>query len=308
MSEFIRAVLPDVDGLFYAELYDDPPDLLPLPEEEPLIARQAKRRNEFVTARHCARLAMEELGVPPSPILKGEKGEPQWPSGVASAASPTHGYRGAVVGRASAVRSVWASTPNPMTLPDKVLEAVSLPVERHEISALPGAALGPNPVLRQGGDLQGVVPAHRTLVGFRGCPHHLRGRSGGDRRTLRLPHPDRPGRTLRSAADRTRRPLVGGRRFRTDGDRAVTRPVPPPGIVVVDKPAGMTSHDVVGRCRRIFGTLVTPAPWIRMATGVLVIGIERATKILGLLTATSKSYAATIHPTGSHHHHRGRRR
>ncbi|EHB45662.1 tRNA pseudouridine synthase B [Mycolicibacterium rhodesiae JS60] len=72
--------------------------------------------------------------------------------------------------------------------------------------------------------------------------------------------------------------------------------VPEPGIVVVDKPAGMTSHDVVGRCRRIFGTRkVGHAGTLDpMATGVLVVGIERATKILGLLTATSKSYAATI--------------
>ena len=69
-----------------------------------------------------------------------------------------------------------------------------------------------------------------------------------------------------------------------------------PGLVVVDKPAGMTSHDVVGRCRRIFGTRkVGHAGTLDpMATGVLVVGIERATKILGLLTATDKSYAATI--------------
>lgn len=69
-----------------------------------------------------------------------------------------------------------------------------------------------------------------------------------------------------------------------------------PGIVVIDKPAGMTSHDVVGRCRRIFATRrVGHAGTLDpMATGVLVIGIERATKILGLLTAAPKSYAATI--------------
>ena len=68
------------------------------------------------------------------------------------------------------------------------------------------------------------------------------------------------------------------------------------GLVIVDKPAGMTSHDVVGRCRRIFGTRrVGHAGTLDpMATGVLVIGIDRATKILGLLTETSKSYAATI--------------
>ncbi|WP_255396644.1 tRNA pseudouridine(55) synthase TruB [Mycobacterium sp. E3198] len=69
-----------------------------------------------------------------------------------------------------------------------------------------------------------------------------------------------------------------------------------PGIVVVDKPPGMTSHDVVGRCRRIFATRrVGHAGTLDpMATGVLVIGVDRATKILGLLTAASKSYAATI--------------
>lgn len=69
-----------------------------------------------------------------------------------------------------------------------------------------------------------------------------------------------------------------------------------PGLVIVDKPPGMTSHDVVGRCRRIFATRrVGHAGTLDpMATGVLVIGIERATKILGLVTEASKSYTATI--------------
>jgi tRNA pseudouridine55 synthase len=75
-------------------------------------------------------------------------------------------------------------------------------------------------------------------------------------------------------------------------DRGITEA----GLVVVDKPAGMTSHDVVGRCRRIFGTRkVGHAGTLDpMATGVLVVGIDRATKILGMLTATDKSYVATI--------------
>ena len=66
--------------------------------------------------------------------------------------------------------------------------------------------------------------------------------------------------------------------------------------MIVDKPGGMTSHDVVGRCRRLFGTRkVGHAGTLDpMATGVLVVGIDRATKILGLLTATDKSYSATI--------------
>ena len=71
---------------------------------------------------------------------------------------------------------------------------------------------------------------------------------------------------------------------------------PAPGIVVVDKPGGMTSHDVVGRCRRVFGTRkVGHAGTLDpMATGVLVVGVERATKILGLISGTSKTYDATI--------------
>ncbi|OBH18722.1 tRNA pseudouridine(55) synthase TruB [Mycolicibacter sinensis] len=69
-----------------------------------------------------------------------------------------------------------------------------------------------------------------------------------------------------------------------------------PGLVIVDKPAGITSHDVVSRCRRFFSTRkVGHAGTLDpMATGVLVIGIERATKILGLLTTSAKAYAATI--------------
>lgn len=68
------------------------------------------------------------------------------------------------------------------------------------------------------------------------------------------------------------------------------------GIVVVDKPAGMTSHQVVGRIRRLAGTRkVGHAGTLDpMATGVLVIGIERATRLLGYLTLNEKQYRATI--------------
>jgi 4'-phosphopantetheinyl transferase EntD len=138
MSDYLKAVLPDIADLVYAELYDDPADLVPLPEEEALIARSVpKRRNEFVTARHCARVAMEQLGMPPSPILKGDKGEPRWPRGVVGSLTHCDGYRGAVVGRSEAARSVGIDAEPHGVLPDRVLEAVSLPVERREIAALP---------------------------------------------------------------------------------------------------------------------------------------------------------------------------
>lgn len=68
------------------------------------------------------------------------------------------------------------------------------------------------------------------------------------------------------------------------------------GLVIVDKEAGITSHDVVSRCRKIFNTRrVGHAGTLDpMATGVLVVGVERATKLLGLLSLTTKSYTATI--------------
>jgi tRNA pseudouridine55 synthase len=70
----------------------------------------------------------------------------------------------------------------------------------------------------------------------------------------------------------------------------------PSGLVVVDKPAGLTSHDVVARLRRILhtrkvGHAGTLDP---MATGVLVCGVERGTKLLGHLALDTKAYTATV--------------
>ncbi|TAP44257.1 tRNA pseudouridine(55) synthase TruB [Arthrobacter sp. S39] len=68
------------------------------------------------------------------------------------------------------------------------------------------------------------------------------------------------------------------------------------GLVIVDKPQGWTSHDVVGRMRRIAGTRkVGHAGTLDpMATGVLVVGINKATRLLTYIVGTSKTYTATI--------------
>jgi 4'-phosphopantetheinyl transferase EntD len=137
-APLLAGVLPGVDSLAAAEIYDDPPDLAPLPEEEPLIAKSvAKRRNEFITVRHCARQAMSELGVSPVPILKGDKGEPCWPAGIVGSLTHCTGFRGAAVGKLGAVRSVGIDAEPHDVLPDGVLDAVSLPAERVELRALP---------------------------------------------------------------------------------------------------------------------------------------------------------------------------
>ncbi|MFJ3826188.1 tRNA pseudouridine(55) synthase TruB [Streptomyces nodosus] len=71
---------------------------------------------------------------------------------------------------------------------------------------------------------------------------------------------------------------------------------PPDGLVIVDKPSGFTSHDVVAKMRGIartrrVGHAGTLDP---MATGVLVLGVERATKLLGHLALTEKEYVGTV--------------
>ena len=68
------------------------------------------------------------------------------------------------------------------------------------------------------------------------------------------------------------------------------------GLVIVDKPPRLTSHDVVGRIRRLAGTRrVGHAGTLDpMATGVLVIGVDKATRLLGHLALTEKEYSATI--------------
>ena len=68
------------------------------------------------------------------------------------------------------------------------------------------------------------------------------------------------------------------------------------GLVIIDKPSGITSHDVVARLRKKFGTKrVGHAGTLDpMATGVLVIGINNATKFLQYITEGKKRYLATI--------------
>ena len=73
-------------------------------------------------------------------------------------------------------------------------------------------------------------------------------------------------------------------------------PAAPTGICIVDKPTGWTSHDVVGRARRLLGTKkVGHAGTLDpMATGVLVLGVGRATRLLTFITGVDKTYDAQI--------------
>jgi len=88
---------------------------------------------------------------------------------------------------------------------------------------------------------------------------------------------------------------------RADSERPVdTRPAPAlpagGGLLLVDKPAGCTSHDVVGRLRHVLRTrrIGHAGTLDPMATGLLVLAVDRSTKLLGHLSLTDKTYLATI--------------
>lgn len=100
------------------------------PEERALLTRAVqKRRREFTSVRTCARRAMEKLGVPPGPVLPGERGAPQWPAGVIGSMTHCEGYSAAALSRATDLASLGIDAEPHLALPAGVLDTVALPTE-----------------------------------------------------------------------------------------------------------------------------------------------------------------------------------
>ncbi|MER6122437.1 4'-phosphopantetheinyl transferase superfamily protein [Streptomyces sp. NPDC001795] len=107
------------------------------PEEEAVIARAVdKRRREFTAVRACARHAMEKLGVPPQPVLPGERGAPRWPEGLVGSMTHCEGYCAAALARVGELASLGIDAEPHDRLPDGVLEAVALPTEQTRLRGL----------------------------------------------------------------------------------------------------------------------------------------------------------------------------
>ncbi|MEJ3744370.1 4'-phosphopantetheinyl transferase superfamily protein [Actinomycetes bacterium KLBMP 9797] len=137
----ITEILPP--AVVAEEAFADPPGATLFPEEEALLTRAvAKRRQEFTTVRHCARAALRRLGVPPGPILPGERGAPRWPAGVVGSMTHCAGYRAAALARHTDVASVGIDAEPHEPLPDGVLGAVTSDGERAMLGRLAAAAPG----------------------------------------------------------------------------------------------------------------------------------------------------------------------
>ncbi|MCM2579586.1 4'-phosphopantetheinyl transferase family protein [Streptomyces meridianus] len=116
---------PAVPGMLYAE-------------EELLIAKALpSRRAEFTTVRACAREALQRIGAPRTPLLRGDFGAPVWPTGVVGSMTHCVGYRAAAVARASDVTAVGIDAePNLPLRDDGVLGLVALAQERVRLPTL----------------------------------------------------------------------------------------------------------------------------------------------------------------------------
>jgi 4'-phosphopantetheinyl transferase EntD len=133
----IQELLPE--SVVAVESYGDDgaEDATLYPEEQALLTRAVqKRRREFTAVRACARRAMEKLGVAPAPVLPGERGAPQWPSGLIGSMTHCDGYSAAALARATDLASLGIDAEPHATLPAGVLDAVALSSETARLDRL----------------------------------------------------------------------------------------------------------------------------------------------------------------------------
>jgi len=113
-----------------AERREDPPGAVLFAEERTLLANSVeKRRNEFTTARMCAREALGVLGFPPVAILTGERGEPLWPAQALGSITHCQAYRAAAVARTSEVLTLGIDAEPHAPLPDGLIGDIARPEE-----------------------------------------------------------------------------------------------------------------------------------------------------------------------------------
>lgn len=125
----IDALLPS--GAVAVELRGERQDARAHPAEVAALGPATyKRTREFRAGRSCARGARERLGLPASPVLRGERGEPLWPEGVVGSITHCAGYCACALSPSSLLAGLGIDAEPDAPLPAGVLEAVAGPGER----------------------------------------------------------------------------------------------------------------------------------------------------------------------------------
>jgi len=119
------------------EAFCDLPGAWLFPDEQAAVARSVdRRRREFASVRSCARRSLIQLGLPPTAIVPGDRGSPQWPPGVVGSMTHCAGYRGAALAHSRDVTAIGIDAEPHDRLPDGVLDLIALPDELTWVTAL----------------------------------------------------------------------------------------------------------------------------------------------------------------------------
>jgi 4'-phosphopantetheinyl transferase EntD len=171
---------------------DDPAAAL-LPEEAELLGQAvAARRAEFATARCCARQALQRLGAPGGPILRGPKREPLWPSGFVGSITHCTGYRAAAVARNSEMLALGIDAEPHAAIPADVAARVLRAEERAWLNlAPPGIHWGRVIFSAKESVYKAWFPLARRWLGFDGAVIDIDPGSGSFQARLLVETPTR---------------------------------------------------------------------------------------------------------------------
>lgn len=130
----LNRIMPS--GVVVCEAFGDPAGVELFPEEAKLIADSVDvRRREFTTVRHCARTALNRLGLPATPVLPDAHGAPRWPDSVVGSLTHCKGYRAAALAHGDDILMVGIDAEPHGPLPQGVEETIALPDERARLAA-----------------------------------------------------------------------------------------------------------------------------------------------------------------------------
>lgn len=127
-------------GVASREMFTNADESTMFPEEAEHVRKAVeKRKLEYATVRYCARQAFAELGIEPVALLTGERGAPQWPSGVVGSMTHCAGYRAAIVARSRDIHTLGIDAEPHAPLPEGVLGVISRDEEKGRLAELTAA-------------------------------------------------------------------------------------------------------------------------------------------------------------------------
>lgn len=135
LNPLLRRLLPPTVSVASTRA-DAPADELFADESAHIARAVAARRADFAAVRHCARVALAELGIERGPMVPGERGAPPWPARVIGSLTHAAGLRAAAVAHRTDIAALGIDVEAAAPLPDGVLGTIALPQEKTALRRL----------------------------------------------------------------------------------------------------------------------------------------------------------------------------